>query len=162
MLRIGLDTELDVTVAPLVEQSAASKKRAKKKARMEAGEYDMLKNLKAYVGYLRLARCAYVKLTDDYHGSSEGLGVWEIPAYFHDFNEGHRFVLLEHEATAEERRKAAEVTSLRTEKMCDATIAAATERGTGHEAVRGVVNRLAQDSIPKIEEWTWSCEDPMT
>ena len=85
-MRIGLDTELKVTVAPPVEQSTASKKRAKKNARMEAGEYDMLKNLKAYVGYLRLARCAYVKLTDDYHGSSVGLGMWEIPADYHDFN----------------------------------------------------------------------------
>ena len=95
------------------------------------------------MAYLKLAHESYIKMTDDYYGSQVGLGMWEIPKNFDEFNEEFRFILLD-EISDENRKKREKVTEMRTDNRRESVHNAAVDTA---QEVRTIARQLGMLSV---------------
>ena len=116
--------------------------------------------------YLRFAHNATVKLEADYYGSSNGLGMWELPN-MGDLKVDSVYPLVDVVRSEAERRDLADITELRTKINKEAAkdvIQEATHEVKRHarqlgilvtedEKVLAVPKDLQCDEIPVLDEW---------
>ena len=164
------------------EQTAASKKRALKKAAVGNVAYHKAFAAGRLKAYLRHAQEATQKLPADYYGSSNGFGMWRYPDDIVEYNADYRFLLFTDTLTeteqAELRKETEERTAIR-QANAVSVLTEATQEVKKHARQIGLLKvdvgdessaanvenvvpcDLANSSIPILEDWTWDYNDPV-